>query len=244
MPAPALAIHCRTFRTSRGGHPAEECEDAGCADVLRGRFAVADGASESYQAGLWARLLVESFVLSTDGQPDLSTWVPPLQERWERQANRARGLALPWYLEARQRQGAYSTFLGLVIDGTTWHAQAVGDTCLFQVRGGRLLWAFPVTRAEDFGSTPWLIASRGAPEVPAPQAESLQGDWRPGDRLYLMTDALGHWFLSQVQSGNKPWQALDALLPLAEVDFALWVDEQRQDGRLRDDDVTLVAVSL
>jgi hypothetical protein len=251
MPAPALAIDCRAFRVPRRGHTPAECEDADAADPLRGRFAVADGASESDQAARWARLLVECFVYNVDGHADLGAWLPALQERWARQANGARGPALPWYLEARQRQGAFSTFLGLVIEGQTWHAQAVGDTCLFQVRGGRLLEAFPVTRAEDFGSTPWLVGSRAAPEGaraddadPGREAVYRQGDCRAGDRLYLMTDALAHWFLSQVQTGEGPWIALDALLQLSEVDFFLWVDAQRKDGRLRDDDVTLVAVSL
>ena len=35
-------------------------------------------------------------------------------------------------------QGGFATFLGLVVQPTCWQAIAVGDSCLFQVREGRL----------------------------------------------------------------------------------------------------------
>jgi hypothetical protein len=152
---------------------------------------------------------------------------------------------VPWYVEARLRQGAFATFLGLVVEGSAWYAVAVGDSCLFQVREGRVLVAFPLTRADDFGVTPWLIGSRTSPNgVPAREAAHIEGDWRAGDRLYLMTDALARWFLRECEAGRQPWVALDWLLPGPAGHFARWIDELRGSARLDDDDVTLVGVSL
>ena len=77
-----------------------------------------------------------------------------------------------------------------------------------------------------------------------------QGDWRPGDRLWLMTDALAQWFLVQVEAGDKPWLCLDPLLhPASDEDaaqhaFSAWIESLRAARQLRNDDVTLLAVSL
>ena len=58
MTAPRTA---RGFRLARRGLSADECEDAWAVDAESIRVAVADGATESAYAGLWARLLVEEF---------------------------------------------------------------------------------------------------------------------------------------------------------------------------------------
>src|SRR2546422_823023 len=161
MPASGLCIGFRELRVPRRGHRADECEDASASAPDRGRFAVADGASESFLGGLWARLLVEDFVRSDEQHTDWLEWLPPLQRRWAEQASPAEkengnASALPWYLESRLlQQGAFSTFLGLVAGPSSWSAVAVGDTCLFHVRDGCLELAFPLTRAEDFHSSPW-----------------------------------------------------------------------------------------
>ncbi len=252
MPAADLVIQFRELRLSRGGNRADECEDASAGSADRARFAVADGASESFQAGLWANLLVEAYVRSDDLHPDWLEWLPPLQASWAELADHASrpgengdGASLPWYLESRMHQGAFATFLSLVVEGPTWHAVAVGDTCLFQVRADRLEVAFPLTRADDFHSSPWLVGSRQAPAgVPSQQSVRLEGEWRAGDRVYLMTDALAHWFLTQHEGGLGPWRVLDELLARPREVFEGWVEEQRGAGWLRNDDVTLVAICL
>jgi hypothetical protein len=256
MPASGTcSIGFRELRVSRRGHRLDECEDASAAAPERGRFALADGAAESFLGGLWARLLVEDFVRADEPHPDWREWLPPLQARWAEQASPSTGSgeqengtanALPWYLESRLlQQGAFATFLGLVVDGHNWSAVAVGDTCLFQVRDGQLELAFPLTRAEDFHSSPWLIGSRQSPAgVPCQQSVRVEGDWRGGDRLWMMTDALAQWFLKETESGRMPWRMLEEVVSGTDEGFADWVEEQRRAGRLRNDDVTLVGAWL
>jgi hypothetical protein len=252
MPASGLALGYRVFRLPRRGHSADECQDASAADPERGRFAVADGAAESAHAALWARLLVEDFVHQSERQPAWAAWLPALQQRWSAEVGRSADTpALPWYLEPGLLQGAFATFLGLVVEEASWYALAVGDSCLFQVRDGGLLRAFPVTRAADFGNAPWLVGSRKSPaELQRTNGCELQGDWRPRDRLWLMTDALAQWFLTEAEAGGRPWLALDPLVHAAADEgaarqaFATWVEERRTARQLRNDDVTLMAVSL
>jgi hypothetical protein len=240
-----LAVRCRTFRVPRRDYSVEECQDACAADPGRGRFAVADGAAESAESGLWAQLLVESFVHRPPEQP-WPTWLTPLQRQWADAVRRPAGAEpLPWFLEGRYRDGAYATFLGLILDGPRWFALGLGDSCLFQVRGERLEVAFPLTHSSQFDNNPWLVGSRAGPdETPLRQTRQLAGDCRPGDRLLLMTDALAHWFLSAVEAGTRPWLPLEALFAQPDAFFTDWIGRQRADRQLRNDDTTLVSIWL
>jgi hypothetical protein len=244
---PAPPLICRGVRVPRRGHGLDDCEDFAAVDPQSGRFAVADGASESWQGGLWARLLVEDFVRGPCGAS--GTWVEGLgsvQHRWAEAAPGQEG-APPWWLEDRLRRGAFATFLGLELlpgeaSAWRWRALALGDSCLFQVRGIELVTSFPLTRAADFDNSPWLLGSR----TPARDPVHAEGEGRAGDRFWLMTDALGQWFLRGTEDGSRPWEVLQALLDgeNAEVQFENWVEERRRERHLRDDDVTLVTVGL
>jgi hypothetical protein len=247
MPASGLELdQYRLYRVARRGHPLEESEDAWAANPARGRFALADGASESYQSKLWAQLLVEGFAAGTDLYPDWAGWLAPLQARWAARAGGNGQSALPFYLASRlQQQGAFSTFLGIVVEGRALYARAVGDTCLFLVRGDNLELAFPLTVAEDFTSRPWLIGSCTTPGgVACEHGTFVEFDYRPGDALWMMTDALAQWFLTEKAEGRLPWRELGVLWHGGEEAFPGWVDELRRDGRLKNDDVTVMGLLL
>src|SRR5437879_3040810 len=72
----------RQYRLPRQGYSSEECQDASAGDQERGRFAVADGASEGSFSYLWAQLLVEDFVRTQDPRGGWTERLPPLQQRW------------------------------------------------------------------------------------------------------------------------------------------------------------------
>jgi hypothetical protein len=239
----------KKWQLARDGNSAEEYEDAAAADEGRGRFAVADGATESSFAGDWARSLVDSFIKGPD-DPDVmtwetwETWLPPLQKAWQEGVGKR---PLPWYAEAKRDQGAFATFLGLVVEQAAgeWKAIAVGDSCLFQVRQGRLVLAWPVARAADFGTSPWLVGSRSSPEEIARKKQQQEwGDWEAGDGIWLMTDALAQWFLGQHEADARPWEALEQLWDEPDGRFEAWVGQRRDWGELRNDDVTLLAIRL
>ena len=261
MSLPDVAVGYRAFRLPRQGYNLEECQDALAGDAERGRFAVADGAAESPYAALWAQLLVDEFVRQSEHLPYWSSWLPSLQERWSAQVARPTRPAawltqpveagVPWYLEPGLVQGAFATFLGLVIADNSWYALAVGDSCLFQMRGGELIRTFPILRATDFSNAPWLVGSRTSPiEVPHKNGLQQYGDCQAGDRFWLMTDALAQWFLMQAEAGGKPWLSLEPLTYAGSNDdearhaFAAWIESLRAARQLRNDDVTLLAVSV
>jgi serine/threonine protein phosphatase PrpC len=237
----ATALRCRAFELPKQGNSRSEYEDASAVNCADGRFAVADGASESVFAGEWAALLCKSFVAETLDPANIGAWRGALQQRWLAAIDQQ---ALPWYLEEKFKEGAYATFLGLAFapaDGGAarpWEAVAIGDSCLFHVRKDALLTAFPLERADEFGTYPNLIGSRQRANVAASIAS---GGLERGDLLLLMTDALSEWFLHEYETGATPWSEL---VRLREADFAQWVDALRESNWIKNDDVTLLVVEI
>jgi hypothetical protein len=247
-----LPLRWQAWRLPKRGNSEAECEDAWAAEPAAGRFAIADGASESAFAYLWAKMLVEEFVTKPVAGPhQWTTWLAPVQQAWLAEVSHR---PLPWYIEAKVQEGAFAAFLGLCVSSgrvqgqQRWRAIAVGDSCLFLIRGGRLHQAFPLQRSDDFGNCPLLVGSRGRAGT-LPEKDKVtrkHGSWQAGDQLWLMSDALAQWFLRQTEADRQPWQAVGRLLadsPTVEA-FAGWIDELRDTEDLRNDDVTLIAVGL
>jgi hypothetical protein len=228
------------------------------------RAAVADGASDSSFAGIWARLLVRAYGdgrLDGDDRPgddrpgegrpgaeSLSDALEPLRHSWRSQVG---SKSLPWYAEEKLRRGAFATLVGVDIQDQAprlsatrrWRALALGDSCLAQRLGQDLLACFPLDHSSAFTTTPYLLASDASRNQDL--AEYLcrwEGDWEPGDSFYLMTDALAWWFLREHEAGQQPWSQWPEPEPSEQ--FGAWVQDLRDSGRMRNDDVTLLRLDL
>jgi hypothetical protein len=236
---PADPPRWRAWRLPKRDHTAEECEDAWAADPAAGRFAVADGASESAFAGLWARLLVDGF-LAARRPRDIAGWIGGARQKW---SAAVMGLELPWYAEMKRAEGSFATLLGLQLRRDRWRAVAVGDSCLVRLRGDGTARAFPLKGASEFDNQPGLICSRG--EAPTGVCYA-RGSLAPGDRLLLMTDALAQWFLRACEEGQRPWDEMATWVSAEDSEgaFAAWAEDRRAARALRDDDVTLLTVEL
>jgi hypothetical protein len=251
MASDGLHLSWRALHLAKHGNAPEEYEDAFAGDPALGRFAIADGASETSFAAKWAELLARGFLTAPSGPWNDTGWLTPLRKQW---ATEVDGRPLPWYAESKREQGAYATLLGVLFrgpgeneDSPRWRALAVGDSCLFSTRGGRLQQSFPVKCAADFSNTPSLLGSRGRPaDTPADGLLLAQGKCRAGDRFYLMTDALAEWTLRQTEEDRKPFDEMGRLLNEAnpQASFAGWIEERRNKRGLRNDDVTLVIIDL
>ena len=230
------------LRLPKHGNTDFEYEDAWAVDAAAGRFAVADGASETSFSGWWAQMLTEGFIAAARPAV-LSEWLDGPRRLWLEEVN---GLELPWYAEIKREQGAFATFLGLGVRAPTekrrggWRAAAVGDTCVMHIRDGHCIRSFPVDRAAQFSNEPRLIGSRG----PNVKADLGRGKLEAGDRLLMMTDALAQWYLHTHETGGDPWEPV-ALVLAAEkpqTAFTDWITELRDGDELRNDDVTLLAI--
>jgi hypothetical protein len=232
-PAPTV------YRLSKLGSTAQEYEDAIAWSSRRGRYAVADGASASAFARLWAQLLVRGYVAGQLSASCLETDLAPLQQRWACDVEQRE---LPWYAQEQARRGAFAALAGLSIDADgTWTAMAVGDTCLFHVRDDVMLTALPLSDADAFDSRPLLLGSRPLANATLRGAGAIvcaEGTWRPGDTFLLMSDALAAMFL-------REGGTLDALnFAGTSQGFKKWVSSRREESRLRNDDVSLLWLTL
>lgn len=240
--------------------PGPTCRRARVDRVATLRAAVADGASDSFLARRWAEVLVRragaaptGLLRSGPGFAELlghaaARW-PELMAQYER-ARERRGSPLAWFERPGFERGAHATLLVAHFASHrwapacgTWTAAALGDSCLFQVRGDRMRASFPVADAADFDNTPALAASSGSdPDLVATRADLAQGTWFLGDRFYLATDAMAAWFLRRAHQGARPWSVLRELDSAGPRDFASWVERRRLSGEMRNDDVTLIRI--
>ncbi|MFF7280524.1 hypothetical protein [Streptomyces griseorubiginosus] len=226
--------------------------------------AVSDGASESLLARAWAEQLVsdviDSMCVGRDWWREPGYFAKDLIERsalrWEsflvqyQEDRAAQGRPITWYEQPGLEKGAFATVLGTEIRGTlletgetswSWHAFALGDSCLFQIRDGAVHTSFPVTDLEEFGITPQLLGSRNRDwELVARRMTVAHGELEPGDELLLSTDALAAWTLAGEVAGLLPGRQLAAIAPQGEEQFAEWIAHQRSGGHMRNDDVTLI----
>ena len=208
------------------------------------RFAVADGATETSFAGLWARRLVAAYGAGSFGGAD---WVDQLRRQQAAWYAEVTQKPLPWYAEDKVREGAYAALLGLELQATgDWLGLAVGDCCLLQWRGAELVAAFPAQETGFFTSRPYLLSSNAARNAGLDdQALRVCGRWRPGDRFALLSDAMAQWALHGVETGRPPWQALAEMQHGGQKrTFAHWVAGLRAAAALRNDDVTALLLKV
>lgn len=250
-----VEINEEVFWVQKAGSSIAEYEDAFSpegptrASAESFRFAIADGATESSFSGVWARMLVASFVESNDGMnvPNLLANARP---RWAAEVGQKE---LPWYAAAKIQGGAFASFLSLHLrhsrDGrrhSEWRAQAVGDSCLVLVRDEGVVCRFPLEHSSAFGSAPYLLSS--SPDGSAALDEHLciaEGMCEPGDALYLMTDALACWFMAEDEAGRAPWRVLRDLNTEDQAEsFDEMIARLRGEGTLKNDDSTLMRIDV
>jgi len=247
------------FWVQKRGNTPEEYEDAfafkPAQNQVQGQnfcVAISDGASESSFAAEWALLLTSSYRRRpfTDRQ-DIQTRVAALSKRWHRSVF---GRPLLWFAEEKARMGAFATFLGLELSSEIiepassgyWHAVAIGDSCLFQIRDNALIQAFPMQESKHFGNSPDLLSSNTARNRRIwDRVLFLDGEWQARDVFILVTDALAAWFLKTYEQNGRPWEDLAPFLADEKPsgDFVEWVENKRL-STMRNDDVTLAMINI
>lgn len=255
-----------TFGVSKLGNSVDEYEDAVSSSSEGRRFAIADGATQTSFADRWSQILSLEFIMNPPKEERLPerwmNWLRPLQDAW------SSGIpwdTLPWFAAEKARAGACTTLLMLEFKphsssggapriplwnrllgiakpaALSWRAEAVGDSCLFQIRADRLTRSFPLKRPAQFSHSPVLITTD--PDQNRLVCEHIkidQGDCQPGDLFLLMTDALAKWFLQRHVAGERPWQLLRQIRD--EMVFKQFVIQQRDEGRIENDDTTLMII--
>ena len=237
-----MQVSLRALWTPKRGNTHEEYEDAFWpAEPLDLhsrllRFAVADGATETSFARSWAQLLTRAYCRDRLSEKRIRKTLPKLEQEWHSSIG---SVQLPWYAEQKLSEGAHATFVGVTLCENAWQATAIGDSCLFQLRGGRLVTSFPMTCSADFNNHPALLSSNKKNwNHELARVSQAGGTWEQHDVFYLMTDAIACWFLKSVEGGGP---ATD--IPDDAGRFDEWVASLRESG-MRNDDVTILRVDV
>ena len=228
----------------KSGFELSECEDFIGVDEQNGRFAVADGATEAFDARSWAQRLAQNWVhsdaaLTTEAFHD---WVAAeglaLHDSWKQ-------LTLPWYAEEKARNGSFAAFVGVEFDLEAevplWKAIALGDACLFHCRNGSLIKSLPLSDAASFNSAPLLVSSD--PALYKSSAHALvidSGACQHNDVLFLLSDAVAAWYLGHPEQNDFSgvFESND------DAAVAAFFEHERQAGRIKNDDIAVIRIEV
>jgi hypothetical protein len=208
------------------------------------KFAVSDGATESSFSKDWADLLVAYF---KDYSSDIENLLVKARGSW---IEKIQNLDLPWYAQEKMQLGAYASLLGLTIDleSQRLKAIAVGDSNLFIVRNDTLITSFPINTVNEFGNTPYLLASVSSQNQ---NLESnilqIEGGVEADDLLIVCTDAIAAWILSQASRNKCPWLNLTNLITgdgYSISDFNNWLNNKRFEREIKNDDTTVILIKF
>ena len=233
----------------KSGTERSECEDFVGVNTEALRYAIADGATEAFDAGRWAERLASEWV-KIEGAlavEDFGAWVAEqgawLHASWE-------GRTLSWFAEEKARVGSFAAFVGVQFDLSTdaprWKAIALGDCCLIHLRGERVCSAFPVSDHQSFNTAPVLVPSLDTfQEGALKRAVESSGSLEQGDVLLLLSDAAAAWYLKMAGEQDPLRQELDALVARSDkCALEKLFEEERRTGRIKDDDVAIVRIAL
>ena len=246
----------RKLETSKAGVELDKCEDSSWAiypyDSGLARLAVSDGASESAFSREWAQILTRQFVnsapdLSTFDSEGMSLWLEACGQEWSQGIPWDR---IPWHGQAKTRTGAFATFLGMTVSPVRnqsgahpWQAVAIGDSCLFIIRGESLELSFPLESSGQFNNAPGLVCSNPVNNAQIrAHLRQTSGECRGGDIILLASDAVAAWFLEEYEDGGKPWEQFIPLDTPGEWDT--WVRARREERSMRNDDATLLMARI
>lgn len=248
MGTPSFEVH--TFLAPKEGHSQAECEDALAWNTAKGRFSLADGATEAYNSRRWARFLVKHWTRSShliSTPEDFLKWIRTLSSRFSRQSQAQN---LPWFAEEKAALGSYAAFLGLYIcschETTSWKTIALGDTCLFLRRADGTVNSLLLPSDESFTRRPVLVPSNTtALEAVASSIVCKTGSVQSGDVLLLMTDALAQWYLNTSRKKTESSQLLEferLISSGAGPELEKFLATHRRLENLRNDDVAALIV--
>lgn len=239
-----LEVH--SYLTHKLGNEPADCEDALCFNRENGCFAVADGATEAFDSGYWARILTRAWVrwpCTTAGElvALAALLAGRIDRRWQRKA-------LPWYAEEKARHGAFAAFIGLQLsfrgDAVEWHAISAGDCCLIQLRNDDLVNAFPLSSPDDFGFRPVLLPSRDVGVATGATLRFDSGFARRGDRFLLLSDSVAQWFLRSYGAGVRDCNYFEGLLAKGLVEeLDIFFDGMRASAAMKNDDIAVLRIA-
>lgn len=219
----------------------EANEDAYAFSADGQRIALSDGASESYDSQLWARLLVTKFAEHPGFDAE---WLHAAVSDYLREHDFA---MMSWSQQLAFERGCFATLLAAEHDALACRVNlfAVGDSVALLFDEAALVRAWPLDTPERFRDRPTLLCTLRGHNKFTNEAGFYESSRATIDLLDLknptllcMTDALGEWTLRM--SRDEPERLIELLAIRADEQLTRLVISERKAKRMRVDDSTLI----
>ena len=235
------------YITSKEAELFYDCADRYAYDKSQNKFAISDGVTKSFFPKIWADILVNKWVASKEF--DETQFIPDCQKDWLNQVTEIVNKPDAKFFTRNafnSKKPGLATFIGLRFYRKKkewfWKAEALGDSFLF----------FVPKKVKNFSKECIILSSKKEPILfdNFPDYLSSLGDNHKGDKqykenrmtsgtFYLMTDALAEWFLNEKDNALSKiglWQN--------QKDFERFVDEERQNKKLGNDDSAILIIRI
>jgi len=248
-----MSFQSRVFQLAKDAdHPGEN-QDACAVEPNRATAVVADGVSSAIFSRQWAQILVEATLADTPNPDDpasFGVWLAGLRQAWAEQIDTS-GLA--WFQRAKLPTGAFSTLLWVQVSPADAEqagafgayrlsGYAIGDSCLFHIRGNELVRSFPIQRAEELADNPVVLGSVDLGRDQLIQFARLDELCYEDDLLILTTDAVADWILRCHESGERiDWSVFWDMSPSQ---WQVEIARLRQENLMRYDDATMLLLRV
>ena len=218
-------VTCTGFLLPGAGAPAESCEDAVWPRGVHSehcpvfRCAVADGAYGTFNSGLWAQAIVDTYVKERQLFADA-------RSEWK---TRVAAVSVSDPFSAGNQSVAFAAFVGLTLERTSdlcsFRATAIGDCSLFQFdMVGQLKASFPFADSRQLQSDPQLVCTGFA--INEHLVLTQNGIWEPGDSFYLASDGFSSFIFNLLENHENPFHLLNEIDD--DADFAAIVEQGRR----------------
>lgn len=238
----------KAFITHKQAELFADCQDRFGVNPDTKSIAVSDGMGSTWQQKIWAQLLVDTYIDSTDWCPSRET-IKPLCQTWRNRVadfiQNLRDTSAPINIIYRSERNfvegrsAGATFVGIRFNGDEWNGSVLGDSCLIEW-DGKLAKFYTSQNVEKFDSYPDYFDSDPSKEgkgVPLP----ISGILTKGTVIFLVSDPFSG-FLFEHRNRDDIAHYIQQLLSLSSHDdFEALVCEWRKEG-MQNDDTTLVIV--
>lgn len=240
----------RAFITHKKAERFKDCQDRFSINMDTKSVAVADGMSQSYQQKIWASLLVEQYTSHHDFVPnhesikELSAeWISKVKEFIENLKENG----APQYLVIMNenslvtQKSAGATFLGIRFSGQKWEGDVLGDSCLVEVKNGRIERILTSQQEDEFDNHPDYFDSginkegKGTPKI-------IDGVIDENTKVLLVSDPFSD-FLNEKKKIEEDGRFIAEILQLTNHDeYEALVSRWRDEYGMHNDDSTLIII--
>jgi len=248
-----MPLETRVFAIPKDPQHPEQYQDAYGLDAAEAVAVVADGVSSAIFSRQWANILVDAVPADIPNPTEkdcFAAWLAQRRQEWSEQIDTS-GLA--WFQKAKLPTGAFSTLLWVRVmrseaeepgsfGALRLHGFAIGDSCLFHVRGGETVRTFPLQNADQFQDNPIVLGSVDLGRDDFLEFNELDEHCYHDDLLVLCTDAVAEWALRESEAGNPPnW---DEIWHMNDGQWEDLVAQLRETRQMRYDDTTLLLLRV